>query len=115
MEEKVIDDDDDTSFNGCRGVGYNSVQRSRRRERRPTVPSEVRSKISNPGYVRINSKGAFISEDNSSASEESSEAEYEHDPRDIRLPNHTESVGHIAIDVCSSICKLKIDTLNVFE
>ena len=67
--------------------------------RRPTLPSEVRSRIVKPGAVYINSNGAYIVDGTSTPSEESIDADYEHDPRDIRLPNHTETVSHVAIDV----------------
>ena len=71
----------------------------RKMRRRQTLPSEIQSRIDNPGSVRINSKGAYIVDGTSTPSEESIDAEYEHDPRDIRLPNHTKTVSHIAIDV----------------
>ena len=67
--------------------------------RRPTLPSEIQYQIINPGTVRINSKGAYIVDGTSTPSEDSIDVEYEHDPRDIRLPNHTETVSHVAIDV----------------
>ena len=71
----------------------------RKIRRRPTLPSEIQSRIVNPGTVRINSKGAYIVDGTSTPSEESIDADYEHDPRDIRLPNHTKTVSYIAIDV----------------
>lgn len=62
--------------------------------------------IAKPGAVRINVQGAFIvdsepgspnhSSDDASRSEESSA---QHETHDIRLPNHTGMVSHIAIDV----------------
>jgi type II pantothenate kinase len=34
--------------------------------------------------------------------------DYEHDPRDIRLPNHTSVVSHVAVDVSCSMSRAAI-------
>lgn len=63
--------------------------------------------ISHPGDVRINVKGAFIvdvSPPSSPRSGEDFDVEgYQHDPKDIRLPNHRAVVSHIAVDVRSRL------------
>lgn len=66
------------------------------RPRRPTVQSDIQETILHPGTVRINVQGAFIVDDEPSTPESD---DYTHDPRDIRLPNHTAVVSHIAVDV----------------
>lgn len=50
-----------------------------------------------PGNVRINVQGAFIVDEEHPGTPQSED--YEHDPKDIRLPNHTAVVSHIALDV----------------
>ena len=57
--------------------------------------------IPHPGDVRINVKGAFIvdAEDNEGPEEDFEEDGYQHDRKDIRLPNHKAIVSHIAVDV----------------
>ena len=49
--------------------------------------------------MKINVKGAFIV-DQDSASPNGSINGGSHDTKDIRLPNHTAVVSHIAVDVC---------------
>lgn len=63
------------------------------RARRTT---QIEETILFPGTVRINVQGAFIVDDEPSTPQSE---DYEHDPRDIRLPNHTAVVSHIAVDV----------------
>lgn len=60
--------------------------------------SDIFETITHPGAVRINVQGAFIVDEEEGPSTPRSE-DYEHDPRDIRLPNHTAVVSHIAVDV----------------
>jgi hypothetical protein len=77
--------------------------------------------ILHPGTIKINVKGAFIVDDDASTpcstgrttptsngtktegvtgiNEDGEYFEYQHDTQDIRLPNHTAVVSHIAIDV----------------
>jgi type II pantothenate kinase len=61
--------------------------------------------IPHPGDVRINVQGAFIvnaDEEPSTPGDMGSDFEedgYQHDPKDIRLPNHKAVVSHIAVDV----------------
>jgi len=60
--------------------------------------------LSHPGSVRINVKGAFIVDQGSTtpASSSGRGSPNHHETKDIRLPNHTAVVSHIAIDVCSA-------------
>jgi type II pantothenate kinase len=67
------------------------------RPRRTTVQSDIQETILHPGNVRINVQGAFIVDEEQPGTPQSED--YEHDPKDIRLPNHTAVVSHIALDV----------------
>lgn len=51
--------------------------------------------------MRINVQGAFIVDEEQPGTPQSED--YEHDPKDIRLPNHTAVVSHIALDVSVEI------------
>jgi len=57
--------------------------------------------LSHPGSVRINVKGAFIVDQGTTtpASSNGRGSPNNHETKDIRLPNHTAVVSHIAIDV----------------
>lgn len=67
------------------------------RPRRTTAQSDIQEAILHPGNVRINVQGAFIVDEEQPGTPQSED--YEHDPKDIRLPNHTAVVSHIAVDV----------------
>lgn len=67
------------------------------RPRRTTAQSDIQDTIQHPGSVRINVQGAFIVDEEQPATPKSED--YEHDPHDIRLPNHTAVVSHVAVDV----------------
>ncbi|KAF2232451.1 pantothenate kinase-like protein [Viridothelium virens] len=77
---------------------------------RPQLGSaaDVQTDIPQPGTIKINVEGAFIVDDDSSQSEfeDADEFEYVHDTNDIRLPNHTAVVSHIAVDIGGSLAKL---------
>lgn len=73
------------------------------RPRRTTVQSDIQEAILHPGNVRINVQGAFIVDEEQPGTPQSED--YEHDPKDIRLPNHTAVVSHIALDVSISGCR----------
>lgn len=60
--------------------------------------SAIEETILHPGTVLINVQGAFIVPEDDEPTTPRSE-DYEHDPRDIRLPNHTSIVSHVAVDV----------------
>lgn len=64
-----------------------------------TDTAEIDSTITHPGSVKINVKGAFIV-DQDSVSPNGSVNGRSYDTKDIRLPNHTAVVSHIAVDVC---------------
>jgi len=68
-----------------------------RLRRTTTVQSDIQEAILHPGSVRINVQGAFIVDEEQPGTPQSED--YEHDPHDIRLPNHTAVVSHIALDV----------------
>jgi len=74
------------------------------RPRRTTVQSDIQDAILHPGNVRINVQGAFIVDEEQPGTPQSED--YEHDPKDIRLPNHTAVVSHIALDVSVSGCRV---------
>ncbi|KAF2633851.1 hypothetical protein BU25DRAFT_325081, partial [Macroventuria anomochaeta] len=67
------------------------------RPRRTTAQSDIHETILHPGNVKINVQGAFIVDEEQPGTPQSED--YEHDPKDIRLPNHTAVVSHIAVDV----------------
>lgn len=75
-------------------------------QKRPST-ADIDSTITHPGSVKINVKGAFIvdqdggSPNGANASVPASVNGGSHDTKDIRLPNHTAVVSHIAVDVGS--------------
>ena len=70
--------------------------------------------ISDPGSIKINVSGAYIINHEEPVTEPSpdgtvtppEEHAYEHDKRDIRLPNHTAVVSHVAADIGGSLAKV---------
>jgi type II pantothenate kinase len=78
---------------------------SPRLTRMRTNTAEIDSTITHPGSVKINVKGAFIVDQDSGSPNGSYATEHahtnggNHDTKDIRLPNHTAVVSHIAVDV----------------
>lgn len=79
---------------------------------RPNSSRNDNDAILHPGTIKINVKGAFIVDDETPAqSTEASPAvgpgenpdedwpEYKHDTNDIRLPNQSGAVSHVAVDV----------------
>lgn len=78
----------------------------------------MQSAITAPGSIKINVAGAYIidheEEDFSNGSASSSpssnqdleEQSYTHHKRDIRLPNHTAVVSHVAADIGGSLAKV---------
>ncbi|KAG6165356.1 hypothetical protein E4U11_000494 [Claviceps purpurea] len=86
------------------------------RARTMTSAEEINSTITRPGSVKINVKGAFIVDSETStpgvgAGTNSSQANGQgspthHETSDIRLPNHTAVVSHIAVDIGGSLIKL---------
>ncbi|KAI3335453.1 fumble-domain-containing protein [Ustulina deusta] len=80
------------------------------RPRAMTSTAEIDSTISHPGSVRINVKGAFIVDGTDQpatpANGYSNANGSYHEGKDIRLPNHTAVVSHIAVDIGGSLAKL---------
>ncbi|KAK6820669.1 hypothetical protein PG990_012653 [Apiospora arundinis] len=79
-----------------------------RRPRTITSTAEIDSTIGHPGSVRINVKGAFIADSAEPATpvNGSPVGSSYHETKDIRLPNHTAVVSHIAVDIGGSLAKL---------
>lgn len=81
------------------------------RPRTATTTAEIDSTIAHPGSVKINVKGAFIVEQDSATPVAQSfnggrGSPDHHQTKDIRLPNHTAVVSHIAVDIGGSLAKL---------
>ncbi|KAK3939426.1 fumble-domain-containing protein [Diplogelasinospora grovesii] len=78
------------------------------RPRTATTTAEIDTTLSHPGSVRINVTGAFIADQESSmpGSSNGRGSPNHHETKDIRLPNHTAVVSHIAIDIGGSLAKL---------
>ncbi|KAL2023588.1 hypothetical protein VTK56DRAFT_2196 [Thermocarpiscus australiensis] len=79
------------------------------RPRTATDTAEIDETLSHPGSVRINVKGAFIVDQESATPisvDGRSGSPGRHETKDIRLPNHTAVVSHIAIDIGGSLAKL---------
>ncbi|KAI0384355.1 fumble-domain-containing protein [Hypomontagnella monticulosa] len=86
-----------------------AAQQAAGRPRTMTSTAEIDSTIIHPGSVRINVKGAFIvdtPEEPGSPSISGNGGNSYHDTKDIRLPNHTAVVSHIAVDIGGSLAKL---------
>ncbi|KAH8661908.1 fumble-domain-containing protein [Xylariales sp. PMI_506] len=82
------------------------------RRRTVTSTAEIDSTIIHPGSVRINVKGAFIVDTPEPGTPAaagpggSPVGSSYHDTKDIRLPNHTAVVSHIAVDIGGSLAKI---------
>jgi type II pantothenate kinase len=89
-----------------------------KRRRISSSAADMQSAIIQPGSIKINVEGAYIidhedddSSDGSNGSSPSShhdgeEHTYQHHKRDIRLPNHTSVVSHVAADIGGSLAKV---------
>lgn len=83
-----------------------------------TSTEEIHSSIRKPGSVKINVQGAFIVDAESTTPQRTNSlgngrgSPTHHETSDIRLPNHTGGVSHIAVDV-SSIVLQNRKTMNV--
>lgn len=87
-----------------------------KRRRLSSSAAEMNIAISDPGSIKINVSGAYIIDHeetaakdvqlNSDGSIRTDERAYEHDKRDIRLPNHTAVVSHVAADIGGSLAKV---------
>jgi type II pantothenate kinase len=79
--------------------GLDTPQSQQQELRARTNTAEIDNTISHPGSVKINVKGAFIVDGEVSSPSESPVGAANHQTKDIRLPNHTAVVSHIAVDV----------------
>lgn len=74
--------------------------------------AEMLSAIQDPGSVTINVAGAYIVKHEETVPRENAAQDpidddvYEHDKRDIRLPNHSAVVSHVAADIGGSLAKV---------
>lgn len=68
------------------------------RPRTYTNTAEIDSTIIHPGSVKINVQGAFIVDQEAATPNGAGPNGGSHDTKDIRLPNHTAVVSHIAVD-----------------
>ncbi|GAO14560.1 hypothetical protein UVI_02032710 [Ustilaginoidea virens] len=80
-----------------------------------TSTEEINNTITRPGSVKINVKGAFIVDPDASTPAVGAAGPSQvngrgspthHETSDIRLPNHTAVVSHIAVDIGGSLIKL---------
>lgn len=75
------------------------------RPKTATTTAEIDSTINHPGSVKINVEGAFIVDQGSTSPTGAGHpisgrgSPDHHQTKDIRLPNHTAVVSHVAIDV----------------
>ncbi|XDG07397.1 hypothetical protein ABKA04_007012 [Annulohypoxylon sp. FPYF3050] len=87
-----------------------AAQQATGRPRTMTSTAEIDSTITHPGSVRINVKGAFIvdtpEQPGTPANPSGSSGNSYHETKDIRLPNHTAVISHIAVDIGGSLAKL---------
>ncbi|KXS93485.1 hypothetical protein AC578_7529 [Pseudocercospora eumusae] len=92
------------------------LTRPHSKKRRLSSSADMQQAIAQPGSIKINVTGAYIinheDEDNSpdrsptSSHSEGDEHSYQHHKRDIRLPNHTATVSHVAADIGGSLAKV---------
>ena len=74
--------------------------------------TDIQSAIAHPGTIQINVQGAFIVDDQPRTPNgflHDSE-DFKHDHNDIRLPNHTAVVSHVAVDVSDSLSYRSLET-----
>lgn len=91
------------------GPGLLSSATTSRRPGTSGAPAEIDETLSRPGSVRINVTGAFIVDQDTrtpTTPDGRSGSPGRHETKDIRLPNHTAVVSHIAIDVGTPILLL---------
>uniref|UniRef100_A0A8H7NKB1 Pantothenate kinase n=1 Tax=Bionectria ochroleuca TaxID=29856 RepID=A0A8H7NKB1_BIOOC len=89
--------------------GDTAVDQHPDKPRLTTSTDEINNTIIRPGSVKINVKGAFIVDPDTATPALSNGGRHSpthHETSDIRLPNHTAVVSHIAIDIGGSLIKL---------
>jgi hypothetical protein len=105
------------SDGGVRRPSVNSPSVSSPLLRMRTNTAEIDSTITHPGSVKINVQGAFIVDQDSGSPNGAGGGvngnRGSHDTKDIRLPNHTAVVSHIAVDVCISLLDVQTQELTV--
>lgn len=84
---------------------------SAKRRRLSSSVVEMDHEIADPGSIKINVSGAYIIKHEpepqpAPVDGKIEERAYEHDKRDIRLPNHTDLVSHVAADIGGSLAKV---------
>ncbi|KAK4981938.1 hypothetical protein LTR66_009591 [Elasticomyces elasticus] len=88
-----------------------------KRRRISSSAADMQSTITHPGTIKINVSDAYIvdndisdpdsqSANSNSPNDAPEEADYEHDKRSLRLPNHTSTVSHVAVDIGGSLAKV---------
>jgi type II pantothenate kinase len=86
-----------------------------KKRRLSTSIDDMEQAIAQPGSIKINVAGAYIIHHNDSSSPDRSpprpgfndeEHTFQHHKRDIRLPNHTAVVSHVAADIGGSLAKV---------
>ncbi|KAL7938230.1 fumble domain-containing protein [Trichoderma chlorosporum] len=92
-------------------VDDDEQKRIAKRPRTMTWTEEIDNTITRPGSVKINVTGAFIVDPDAATpaqngSENGRVSPSHHETSDIRLPNHTAVVSHIAVDIGGSLVKL---------
>jgi type II pantothenate kinase len=98
---------DDARTDGALPARHGGVPRPRTN----TDTAEIDSTITHPGSVKINVQGAFIVDQEASPTSASSPNGGSYDTKDIRLPNHTAVVSHIAVDASLAIASLCCDMI----
>lgn len=94
-------------------------RRAAKRSRTMTSTEEIDSTITRPGSVKINVQGAFIVDPDAATpaqngSDNGRVSPSHHETSDIRLPNHTAIVSHIAVDVSRSLCTIQYQSLSFY-
>ena len=91
---------------------------SAKRRRISSSAADMQSTINRPGSIQLDVTGAYIidheeendlersNETSPAASQDGEEQTYQHHNRDIRLPNHTAVVSHVAADIGGSLAKV---------
>ncbi|PHH50554.1 Pantothenate kinase CAB1 [Ceratocystis fimbriata CBS 114723] len=83
-----------------------AVSRGRARTQPSVMTDKIDTTITQPGAVRINVTGAFIVDSADPKSPSNGSSPSRRETSDIRLPNHTAVVSHIAVDIGGSLAKL---------
>ena len=78
-------------------AGPDGSGRLRRSETTPATGTDPGHSALHPGPVRINVQGAFVVDEESPDGR--AHPGHQHITKDIRLPNHTAAISHVAVDV----------------